>query len=90
MCGVEILDELQDTFARHLILPDHAATTLSLWVMHTYSFDLGDITAYLALLSPEKRCGKTTALTLVGKFCHKAKPRIKPEIISIDAVDRSD
>jgi len=72
VCGVEILDELQDTFARHLILPDHAATTLSLWVMHTYSFDLGDITAYLALLSPEKRCGKTTALTLVGKFCHKA------------------
>ena len=72
VCGVEILDELQDTFARHLILPDHAATTLSLWVMHTYSFDLGDILAYLALLSPEKRCGKTTALTLVSEFCHKA------------------
>ena len=72
--GLELLDELRDTFTRHLILPDHAAPTLALWVLHTYSFELGDIAAYLALLSPEKRCGKTTALSLVGKFCHRALP----------------
>jgi putative DNA primase/helicase len=74
VCGSALLDELRDTFLRHLILPDHAAATLALWVIHTYSFELGDITAYLAILSPEKRCGKTTALTLVSKLCHKALP----------------
>jgi len=72
--GEQLLDELRDTFTRHLILPDHAAATLAIWVLHTYSFQLGNIAAYLALLSPEKRCGKTIALSLVSKFCHRALP----------------
>jgi hypothetical protein len=72
--GEQLLNELWDTFNRYLVLPDHAATALTLWVLHTYSFHLGEIAAYLALLSPEKRCGKTTALSIVGKFCHRALP----------------
>ena len=72
--GSELLNKLRDTLNRHLVLPDHAAPTLALWILHTYSYHLGDITAYLALLSPEKRCGKTTALTIISKFCHRALP----------------
>ena len=33
--GEELLNELRDTFTRHLILPEHAAPTLALWVLHT-------------------------------------------------------
>ena len=72
--GSELVNKLRDTLNRHLVLPDHAAPTLALWILHTYSYHLGDITAYLALLSPEKRCGKTTALTIISKFCHRALP----------------
>ena len=48
--GSELLNKLRDTLNRHLVLPDHAAPTLALWILHTYSYHLGDITAYLALL----------------------------------------
>ena len=35
---------------------------------------MGAISTYLALQSPEKRCGKTTALTLASKLCHRSLP----------------
>ena len=72
--GQVLLDEMRKCFARYLVLPEHGASTLALWALHTYSFDLGNTSAYLALLSPEKRCGKTTALSAVSAFAHRALP----------------
>ncbi len=72
--GHELLDSMKDAFDKHLILPEHASPTLALWMLHTYSFQMGAISTYIALLSPEKRCGKTTALSLASKLCHRSLP----------------
>ena len=42
-----------------------AAETLALWILHTYVLDAADTTPRLALLSPQKRCGKTKVLDLL-------------------------
>ncbi len=72
--GVDLLNELRDNFTKYLVLAEHAAPALALWALHTYSYHLGRVAAYLALLSPEKRCGKTTALSVMSEFAHRALP----------------
>ena len=49
-----------------------AAETLALWVVHTYAFTLREVTTYIGVVSPEKRCGKTTLLELLGSLAHEA------------------
>jgi hypothetical protein len=69
--GAELLDELRDTFASYLVLPEHGDVVLSLWTLHTYAIDGVEVTPYLALLSPTKRCGKTKTIDLIGGLAHR-------------------
>ena len=65
-----LLDEISAAIRLHVVLSAHAATALALWVVHTYVFDTRDAVAYVAIESPEKRCGKTTLLSvLAGLAC---------------------
>jgi len=65
-----LLDEISAAIRTHVVLSDHAAAALALWVVHTYVFDTRDAVAYVAIESPEKRCGKTTLLSvLAGLAC---------------------
>ena len=62
--GAELLDELAATYRRYVVLPEHADIALALWTVHAYSYDYGRCTPILALTSPQKRCGKTTLLSV--------------------------
>ena len=42
-----------------------AADALALWAVHTYLLDSFGISPGLAITSPEKGCGKTTALSRI-------------------------
>jgi hypothetical protein len=65
-----LLDEISDAIRLHVVLSAHAAAALALWVVHTYVFDTRDAVAYVSIESPEKRCGKTTLLSvLAGLAC---------------------
>src|SRR5207249_4504427 len=66
--GSFLLDALRNLLKRCLVLPKWAAETLALWILHTYAFQLRDVTTYIGIESPEKRCGKTTLLTLLSKL----------------------
>jgi len=37
--GAQLLDEMTETFKRFLILPDHGAEAMSLWILHCWSID---------------------------------------------------
>lgn len=63
--GAALLDELAATLARFLALPGGATEAIALWALHTHCFDAFDISPRLALHSPVRRCGKTTALDLL-------------------------
>jgi hypothetical protein len=66
----QLLDEISAAIRTHVVLSAHAAAALALWVVHTYVFDTRDAVAYVAIESPEKRCGKTTLLSvLAGLAC---------------------
>lgn len=56
--GDRLLNPLAMVFSRYVILPKHAADALALWVVHAWAFDAWDISPFMVLVSPEKRCGK--------------------------------
>lgn len=67
-----LLDELTAIFRRFVILPDHAAEALALWTLFTYVYECFEICPILALISPEKRCGKSTTLHLADSLTRHA------------------
>lgn len=69
--GTALLDALANVFQRYVVLPDHAATALALWVLFTYCIDKLSVAPILALTSPEKRCGKSTLLDALGRLVHR-------------------
>lgn len=69
--GEMLLDELAGILSRFVVLPPDAAETLALWSLHTYAFQLREVTTYLGIESPEKRCGKTTLLSVLQQLTHR-------------------
>lgn len=63
--GADLLDELASAFARFVVLPDHAAEGLALWVLHAWALLAVFTTPILAITSPTKRCGKSTLIDLL-------------------------
>src|SRR5205807_8990891 len=66
-----LLDALRLTLLRFLILPKWVAETLALWILHTYAFELRDVSTYLGVESPVRRCGKTTLLTILCRLVNR-------------------
>lgn len=63
--GAALLDTLQATVERFCVLPEHSAPLMAAWVLHAWAHDASDISPILAFISPEKRCGKTTAMSVI-------------------------
>jgi putative DNA primase/helicase len=66
--GAHVLNELEETFTRYVVLPDGAAAALALWSVHTYVFDAFDCSPRLNVSSPEKGCGKTTLRDVLAEL----------------------
>lgn len=64
--GDELLGEIAATVRRYLSASEEVFSTVALWVIYSHAFDLFDVSPLLAVVSPEKRCGKTTLLTLLN------------------------
>ena len=65
--GRELLSELQEVVERYVVLPEGGATATALWSFNTYVHDASEISPYLGIVSPDKRCGKTTLLIVLGQ-----------------------
>jgi putative DNA primase/helicase len=70
--GADVLTEVADTFSRYLVLPRGAADALALWTAHTHCFEAFIHTPRLNFCSPEKGCGKTTALDVTATISARA------------------
>jgi hypothetical protein len=82
----DLLNDIEGVIQRHVILNEHAAAALAVWVLHTYVFEMRDTVAYVAIESPEKRCGKTTLLSVLAAMA--CKPLIASNI-TVGALFRS-
>jgi putative DNA primase/helicase len=63
--GAALLNNLRQVFRRYVVLPKGADIALPLWVLHAWTIDAGDISPLMVLVSPTKRCGKTSVLILL-------------------------
>lgn len=70
--GSTLLSEIQATIQRFSVLPEHSAPLMAVWALHAWTHDTADISPVLAFVSPEKRCGKTTALSVMSALVPKA------------------
>src|SRR5580700_10146043 len=66
-----LLDEIAALLRRFVVLPSWGADTVALWALHTYAFPHRDVSVYLGIESPEKRCGKTTLLSVLAELVHR-------------------
>ena len=64
--GGELLHDIVREIRRYVVMPENDAITAALWVLHSYVFDVFTCTPRLCITSPEKRCGKTTLLDIIG------------------------
>jgi hypothetical protein len=69
-----LLISMADLFERYMVLPKHSAQALALWVMHAWAIDAFDISPVLAVISPTKRCGKSTLLTILLYLTPRSSP----------------
>src|SRR5262249_29402286 len=63
--GAALLNKLRQGFRPYIVLPKCADIALPLWVLHAWTVDAGDISPLMVLVSPTKRCGKTSVLIVL-------------------------
>lgn len=84
--GATLLDEIESLLLRYVVLPEHAAPVVALWIVHTYVADQFSYSPRLLVSSPEKRCGKSLLLRFVAGLSARPLPC---ENISTAALYRS-
>jgi putative DNA primase/helicase len=72
--GADLLDAMSASVRRHVVMFDYAADTAALWAIHTYLLDCSGISPRLAITSPERGCGKTTALDVLSRLVSRPLP----------------
>lgn len=72
--GAVVLDDVAEFLSEFVAFANveqlHAVT---LWCLHTHCLDGSDLSPRLALLSPQKQCGKSRLLELLELLCRKAR-----------------
>ena len=70
--GQGIINEIKNLIKKHVILSEHQTTILTLWVFGSYCINAFGIFPKLLITSPDKRCGKTTVLSVLRSIVNKA------------------
>jgi len=87
--GAELLDTISNTVRRFIICQKETADAVALWLAMTWFIDVVQIAPLAVITAPEKRCGKSQLLFLIGKMSYRplAAANISPAALfrSIDA-----
>lgn len=67
--GVELIAEIKAVLNKYMVLPEYLDEAIAYWVLFTYGINSFEISPRLAIISPEKQCGKTTLLTILEALC---------------------
>jgi hypothetical protein len=75
--GAELLTDLRVFLTRFAIFRDtRIPLLLAVWTLGTYCHRIFRVFPYLALRSPDKRCGKSRVLDLLSLLAFNASPRV--------------
>ena len=79
-----ILDEIYEFVGRYIYYPsDHARLLHVAWIAHTHLIKSFNATPRLAILSPEKRSGKTRLLEITKLLVQNPIPMVSPSPASL-------
>jgi Protein of unknown function (DUF3631)/Domain of unknown function (DUF3854) len=70
----DLLHEIAALIRCHVVLGNRDLLTVTLWVVLTYVSDIVDILPLLAIVSPDKRCGKTSLLGVLSRLVKRPLP----------------
>jgi Protein of unknown function (DUF3631) len=72
--GAHAIGRLATHIRSYIAMPDMTALVIACWVAAAYLIDVWDRFPHLCIVSPEKRCGKTTLLDVLFHVVPKPRP----------------
>ncbi|RFZ48236.1 hypothetical protein MSS2_04752 [Mycobacterium marinum] len=82
--GDQLLDDLLAVLTRYVVFTDrNSAVAVALWIATTHALPAFEFAPRLVLSSPEKRCGKTRTLDIIGGTCHKPLVSVNATVAAI-------
>ena len=70
----QLLNEVSAAIRQFIVLDEHQAHAAALWVALTYFIDVVEIAPLAIINAPEKSCGKTQLLTVMGRLSYRPLP----------------
>jgi hypothetical protein len=71
--GTQLLDELRAALVRYVVFPTpEAADALTVWIAATHAQQAWEHAPRCAVVSPEKRCGKSRLVDIAEATCHRS------------------
>ena len=67
--GSKLIEEIKAVLNKYMVLPEYLDEAIAYWVLFTYGINSFEISPRLAIISPEKQCGKSTLLTILEALC---------------------
>jgi putative DNA primase/helicase len=67
----DLLNNISAIISKCIVLSDHEANAIALWVIFTYCIDAANVAPILNITSPEKRCGKSTLAALLIRLVYR-------------------
>ena len=71
---LELINEIISIIQEHIIIRQEEAVAIAYWILQTYNQNAFYYAPKLLIISPEKRCGKTTLLQLIEMLAYKPLP----------------
>ena len=72
--GVALMDEIASIIERHIVCEKNTTHAATLWIAFSWCIDVMQVSPIACITAPEKRCGKTQLLNLIGMLCMKPLP----------------
>ncbi len=69
--GAELLDEIKATIQQYIICEPETCVAASLWIVFTWIVDHVEVAPLAVITAPEKRCGKSQFLNLIGRLSRR-------------------
>ncbi|MCL1825820.1 MAG: DUF3631 domain-containing protein [Betaproteobacteria bacterium] len=69
--GDALLSDIACTIGRFIVCKIETAQAAALWIAMTWFIDMIEVAPLAVITAPEKRCGKSQLLTLLGKLSHR-------------------
>jgi putative DNA primase/helicase len=66
--GADLLTAIVATIKRFIICEQHTTVAAALWIVMCWFMDVVQVAPLAVITAPEKACGKTLMLTLIGKL----------------------